>query len=53
MDKQRKNQDLYAVEVGYLLKAVWKRLWAVILIGILVAAIAFCYYSFFVTPQPF
>lgn len=51
MDKQKKNQDQYVIDVVYVLRALLKKAWAILLIGILIAAIVFCYYSYFVTPQ--
>ncbi len=46
-----KTQEYYAIDIMHILRYIWKKIWVVILSGVLVAVLAFSYASFIVTPQ--
>lgn len=48
---ERKNVDVYTVDIFHILKCLWKRAWLIAVVSILVAAIAFSYAFFFVPPK--
>lgn len=50
MNSSKKNNEQYYLDVAHIIKILKKRLWAIILIGIIIAAMVCCYFSFFVTP---
>ncbi len=43
--------DYNTVDVMHVLRILWHKIWAVILSGIVVAAVFFCYSAFFITPK--
>lgn len=45
------NKEYYTIDLLHIFSSVWKRIWVVILSGILAAILGFCYSSFFITPQ--
>ncbi len=49
MDKIENNKD-FVIDIMHILKTVWQKIWVVIIASFAVAAIAFSYASFFVTP---
>lgn len=53
MAKQNKNnmQDYYVIDFLHIVKSVWRRIWVVVLVGILGAVIGFSYASFILTPK--
>ncbi len=49
--KESSEKDYYVIDLVQILSALWTKLWALIIAGILVAAIGFSYASFFISPK--
>lgn len=45
------NKEYYTIDLLHIFSSVWKRIWVIILSGILAAIIGFCYSTFFITPR--
>lgn len=45
------KQEYYVVDFLHIARSVWHRIWVVILSGVLAAALAFSYATFFITPK--
>lgn len=45
------NKEYYTIDLLHIFSSIWKRIWVVILAGIIAGSIGFCYSSFFITPQ--
>ncbi len=50
MEKIENNKEYYVVDVMHIVKAVWHKVWLIILAGFLAAAIGFSIATFFITP---
>lgn len=50
MEKHNKNKEYYTIDVLYVVKSLWKRIWIVVLCGIMTAAIGFLISAFCITP---
>lgn len=51
MKKDKNEQEYYVLDVFGILSLLWKRLWVIILSGIIAAAVAFSYSNFLITPR--
>ncbi|MBQ4104848.1 MAG: hypothetical protein IJC86_00465 [Clostridia bacterium] len=51
VNDKAKTQDYYVVDFMHILRFLWKKLWIIVLSGILAAVMAFCYAAFIITPQ--
>lgn len=51
MENKKSNVQEYEVDILHILKAIWKKMWVIVLCAIVVAAIGFSYAAFFVTPM--
>ncbi|MBR5774541.1 MAG: hypothetical protein IKY44_06800 [Clostridia bacterium] len=49
--KENLNREYYAVDLRHIFKELWRRAWAIVLSGLVVAAIGFSIASFVVTPK--
>lgn len=47
----KKNQEYYMIDFQHIIKYLWKKVWLIILVGILGAVIGFSYATFMVTPM--
>ncbi len=50
MEKFENNKDYYVVDIMHIVKAVWRKIWLVILVGVIIAAMGFAYATFLITP---
>lgn len=41
----------YEIDIIHILKAIWRKMWLIVLCAVLVSAIAFSYAAFFITPM--
>lgn len=48
---QKKGQDYYAVDLMQIARALWRKAWLILIIGLLIAGITLLYTAFFVTPK--
>lgn len=48
---KKKKQDYYVIDILHILKSLWSKVWAIILIGLIVGAMVLCFTMFFVVPQ--
>ena len=52
MDKKESNQtEYYTIDVMHILKGLWRRVWVIVIAGILAAAAGFSVASFLITPK--
>lgn len=52
MENSKKgNQEYYVIDLLHILKSLWSKAWAIILIGIVTGAMALCYTVFMVVPK--
>lgn len=52
MEKKEKNtQEYYAIDLLHIVKTLWKRAWAIVLSGLLAAAIGFSIAAFMIVPK--
>ncbi len=47
---ENNNRDSYTIDIMHILKFLWYKAWAIILVGILTAAIGFSFANFFIAP---
>ncbi|MBE6807069.1 MAG: hypothetical protein E7527_03510 [Ruminococcaceae bacterium] len=51
MDRSEKNtRDYYVIDMAHIVKAVWHRIWVVVFVSILTAALGFAVAAFAITP---
>ncbi|MBQ7922081.1 MAG: hypothetical protein IJ325_05840 [Clostridia bacterium] len=51
MDKNEKNtKDYYVVDLAYIAKAIWQKIWIVVIAGFVLAAVGFSLAAFVITP---
>ena len=50
MEQFENNKDYYVVDIMHIVKAVWRKIWLVVIAGILAAAIGFSIATFLITP---
>ena len=48
---ENKNSEYYTIDLLHIFKTLWRRVWVIILVGLLGAVIGFSCASFVVTPQ--
>ncbi|MBQ3196148.1 MAG: hypothetical protein IJB65_06755 [Clostridia bacterium] len=46
----RNREDAFVVDISHIVKSVWQRAWIIAVVGIIVAAVAFSYAAFAITP---
>ena len=51
MENKKNNVQEYEVDILHILKALWRKLWVIVLCAVIAAAIGFSYAAFFVTPM--
>ena len=51
MNKDENIKDFYVIDIQHILKCVWRRLWAIILVGVICAGIGFTTARFIVPPK--
>lgn len=51
MDNFENSKDYYVVDIMHIIKAVWRKIWLVILVGVIIGAMGFCYASFLIAPS--
>ena len=51
MENFENSKDYYVVDIMHIIKAVWRKIWLVILVGAVVGAMGFAYASFLVAPS--
>lgn len=52
MNKEDNNsKDFYVIDIQHIFKSLWKRLWAIVLAGIITASAGFCLASFVIAPK--
>ena len=50
MDQKVKNREYYTIDLMHIFSVLWKKMWVIILCGIVGAAIAFSYSAFAISP---
>lgn len=51
MENKKSSVREYEVDILHILKAIWRKLWVIVLCAVIAAAIGFSYAAFFVTPM--
>ncbi len=51
MENMQNNKDYYTIDVAHIFRTLWKRIWIVILVGILAAGIGFGISAFVIEPD--
>ncbi len=52
MEKTEVSQkEYYVVDIAHIMSTLWRKLWAIVIAGVLVAGVAFSYASFFIKPR--
>ena len=44
-------RDYYTIDIFHMLKYIWKKVWIVVIVGLLTAAVGFSASAFFMTPK--
>ncbi len=50
-EKKNSTQEYYVIDFLHIVRTVWRRIWVVILVGIIGATIGFTYSAFFIPPK--
>ncbi|MBR3300644.1 MAG: hypothetical protein IKI68_04065 [Clostridia bacterium] len=48
---ENKKEDVYTIDIVHIFKCLWKRVWIIAIVSLLIAAISFSYAFFFVSPK--
>lgn len=51
MESTERNKEYYSIDLLHILKMLWKRVWLIVLVGVLCAGIGFSIASFVVAPK--
>lgn len=49
--KENSNKEYYSIDLRHIFKVLWRKAWAIVLSGLIVAAMGFSFASFVITPK--